>query len=341
MDIEQVTLTQLRYAVAIGETGSFRLAAERCHISQSGLSMQVKRLEELLGVVLFDRGKKPVLVTAAGERALSQMRSVLRETQRLGQVVTDDTEPSGRFRLGVIPTLAPTVLPLFLRRFVESYPRVELVIEELKTEEIIMRLQADTLDAGLAATPLSVPGLHEVTLGREGLVAYLSPGDPLLRKKAVSQAELMDRDLWVLPEGHCFRTQVLAFCRADVAARAGRVKFESGSFETLVRLVDDGFGATVLPALVAGRLPASRRRVQVRPLSRPAPVREIGLIAARTHLRRRVSDALAAVIRERLDKALAPAPLGARVLNPLSAGDAAPSEAPAVTKPRHGAYPGS
>src|SRR5690606_6640319 len=166
----QVTLTQLRYAVAVAESASFRIAAAKSHVSQSGLSMQVHKLEELLGVVLFDRSKKPVLVTPEGEAAIAQMRQVLRETERLGQIVAEEDEPSGRYRLGVIPTLAPTVLPLFLGELIARHPRVELVIEELQTEEIIQRLAADTLDAGLASTPLGVPGLREEVLGRERML---------------------------------------------------------------------------------------------------------------------------------------------------------------------------
>jgi len=148
MDLSQVTLTQMRYAVAIEDTGSFRLAATQCHVSQSGLSMQLQKLEDLLGQVLFDRSKKPVLVTEAGRPALAQMRAVLRETERLGQIVAEGDVPSGRYRLGVIPTLSPTVIPLFLGPFTRTYPRVKLVVEELKTSEIIAQLQADTLDAG-------------------------------------------------------------------------------------------------------------------------------------------------------------------------------------------------
>src|SRR6188768_175233 len=164
MDLSQVTLTQMRYAVAIEDTGSFRLAATQCHVSQSGLSMQLQKLEDLLGQVLFDRSKKPVLVTEAGRPALAQMRAVLRETERLGQIVAEGDVPSGRYRLGVIPTLSPTVIPLFLGPFTRTYPRVKLVVEELKTSEIIAQLQADTLDAGLLATPLGVPGLTEKVL---------------------------------------------------------------------------------------------------------------------------------------------------------------------------------
>ncbi len=314
MDLSQVTLTQMRYAVAVEEARSFRRAAEKSHVSQSGLSMQIQKLEELLGVLLFDRSRKPVMVTDAGALALTQMRLVLRETERLAQVVAAHGEPSGLYRLGVIPTLAASVLPLFLRALVERYPQIELTVEELKTEEIVARLQSDTLDAGIAATPLEVPGLKETPLGYEKLYAYLAPADPLLKKKSVTGEELQRRELWLMPEGHCFRTQVLWLCERPPAAQP-RIHFESGSFETLVRLVDDGLGATVLPALVVDTLDGARHQ-RTRPIRRPVPVREIGLVTARTQLRRKVNEALAALVRERLREALGPKPRRAEVLPP-------------------------
>ncbi|HYD49908.1 MAG TPA: hydrogen peroxide-inducible genes activator [Terriglobales bacterium] len=316
MDLTQVTLTQMRYAVAVEEAQSFREAADRCHVSQSGLSMQLHKLEELLGVVLFDRGKKPILVTPAGAPALAQMRTVLRETERLGQVVAGGDEASGPFRLGVIPTLSPTVLPLFLGSFAAAFPRVELTVEELKTDQIIASLRADTIDAGLLSTPLRAAGLREESLGHEPMMAYLPPGDPLLRKKSVSQAALSERDLWIMPEGHCFRSQVLSYCGA-AGRRAGRIHFESGSFETLVRLVDEGLGVTVLPELVVQGLPAHRRRAQVRPLVAPVPVREIGLVTARDEYRRQVIQGLIAEIRQALAKVLPSPSRAALVVDPL------------------------
>lgn len=317
MDLQQVTLTQLRYAVAVEQSRSFRAAADRCHVSQSGLSMQIQKLEELLGVVLFDRSKKPVLVTDDGARVLEQMRAILRETERLGSVVADGDAPAGPYRLAIIPTLAPTVLPLFLGPFLDAFPRVELTIEELQTSEIMERLAADALDAAVAATPLHVPGLAELVLGREPMVAYLPAGDPLLAKKSVSQAHLSERELWVLPEGHCFRTQVLSYCGSRKASAPRGVQFESGSFETLIGLVDAGLGATVLPALVARGLPPAKRAARVRPLARPTPLREIGLVTARAQLRRRVTDALVDTIRTRLAHALGPVAAQGEVLDPL------------------------
>ena len=318
MDLSQVTLTQMRYAVAIAETGGFRQAAERSFVSQSGLSMQIRKLEELLGVQLFDRSRRPVLATHEGEAALVQMRTILRETERLGQVVADQGEPAGPYRLGVIPSLASSVLPLFLRAFVERYPRVELTIEELMTHDILARLQEDTLDAGVAATPLDTPGMTEVPLGYEPFLAYLPPGDALLDKDMVEDADLQQCELWIMPEGHCFRSQVLSLCRAGHRGQHANVNFESGSFETLTRLVDDGLGATVLPALVVNRLPPSRRSAQVRPLGPTPPMREIGLVTSRSDLRRRINDALAQLVRERLADALGPVPRDGRVLDPLA-----------------------
>lgn len=317
MDLSQVTLAQMRYAVAIDETGSFRQAAAASNVSQSGLSMQVQKLEELLGQVLFDRSKKPVLVTSAGVSALAQMRSILRETERLGQIVAEADAPAGRYRLGVIPTLSPTVIPLFLGPFTRAYPHVDLVLEELKTSEIIARLRADTLDAGLLATPLGIPGISETVLGLETMFAYLPPGDPLAKKKELAQAELLDRTLWVMPEGHCFRSQVLSYCGPRRMDDKPGVHFESGSFQTLIRLVDEGLGATVLPDLVVRELPAKRRKQQARPLVAPAPVREIGLVTSRADLRRHVTDALCTMIRAALADVLAPAPRRAKHLNPM------------------------
>lgn len=318
MDLHQVTLTQMRYAVAVDELRNFGLAAQQCRVSQSGLSMQIHKLEELLGVVLFDRGKKPVLVTPEGGEAIAQMRRVLREMERLGQIASDQDAPAGPFRLGVIPTLSASVVPLFLRRFVEEHPKVELSIEEIQTDDMITRLQADTLDAGVAATPLGVPELREEVLGREALWAYLPPNDPLLRKKSLAQADLEARELWIMPEGHCFRSQVLSYCGTGRTSVPANVHFESGNFETLIRLVDEGLGATVLPALIVQRLPKKQQAAQVRALTAPTPVREIGLVRARLDYRKAVSQALAETIREGLTDALGPGPRRALVLDPLA-----------------------
>lgn len=308
----------MRYALAVLETQNFRTAATRTNVSQSGLSMQLHKLEALLDTVLFDRSRQPVLPTPEGTRVLEQMRTILRETERLGRIVADEIDPSGAFRLGVIPSLSSSIVPLFLPRFLAKFPKVELSLEELKTEEMIERIRADSLEAGIAAIPLESPGVVEMSIGFEAMFAYLPPGDPLLKKPKIQQAELAKRELFVMPEGHCFRTQVLSYCKADPQQKKGRVHFESGNFETLIDLIDGGLGATVLPALVARGLDEERREAQLRAFSGPTPMREIGLITGRLDLRRNVTEALAALLREELAGPLGTAPKRGVVLEPLS-----------------------
>ncbi len=318
VDLSQVTLQQMRYALAVLDTQNFRTAATRTKVSQSGLSMQLHKLETLLDTVLFDRSRQPVLPTPDGTRLLDQMRSILRETERLGRIVGEDSDPSGAFRLGVIPSLSSSVVPLFLPRFLANFPKVQLLLEELKTSEMLDRIRADTLDAGIAAIPLESPGVLETSVGLEAMFAYLPPGDPLLKKAKIQQGELAKRELFVMPEGHCFRTQVLSYCKADPEQEKSRVHFESGSFETLIELIDQGLGATVLPALVARGLDDARKEAQLRPFSGPTPLREIGLITGRLDLRRKVTEALSTLLREALAEALGSVPKRAIVLDPFS-----------------------
>lgn len=322
-----MTLSQLAYLVAVDRHRSFREAAASCNVTQPALSQQIQKLEDELGVRVFDRSRQPVVPTEAGLRVLEQARVILREAARMGDVLAElGGEVAGTYRLGIIPTLAPTLLPLFLPSFVRRHPRVELVIEELQTADMLRRLADDTLDGGLAATPLYAPGIHERPLCREPFHVYAAAGHPLLRVKTVPQARLADESVWIMGEGHCFREQVLQLCgtgRGVTAPDAATVRFESGTFDTLVRLVDAGLGVTVLPELVIRSLPAARRRARVRPFAPPVPTREIGFVHGRDHLRRAIADALVDAIRttlppdlvELVERANAPG----RVLSPLPA----------------------
>jgi LysR family transcriptional regulator, hydrogen peroxide-inducible genes activator len=295
MDLSSLTLTHLRYLVAIDASRSFRVAAEECHVSQPTLSTQLQKVEEIVGARLFDRSRQPVVPTDIGARVVAQARVILRETQRLTEVARPGVL-EGTFRLGVIPTLASTLVPLLLPHFAKKNPRVELVLEEVHTDRLIARLHEDTLDGGLAATPLGAPMVFERPVCREPLWVYLPPGHPLTKRARIRQSELADECVWLMPEGHCFRTQVLHLCNLRRAAQTpglgASIRFESGSFETLTRLVDAGLGMTVLPELVVRGLSAATRRSRVRPFEGVTPVREVSFVRIREHLRRAIADAI-------------------------------------------------
>jgi len=302
-----MTLAQLRYLVAVDRERSFREAAARCFVTQPALSQQIQKLEEELGIRVFDRSRQPVVPTELGERVLDQERTILREADRMVDVIAESAGPvSGRFRLGILPTLAPTLLPLFLPAFARRHSLVELQIQEVQTETMLEWLRADALDRGIAATPLGAPQIEERPLYRESFVVYAPAGHPLTRRRRVDQTALAEEPVWIMAEGHCFRNQVLQLCGAPrpvIAGTGGAVTFASGSFETLIRLVDEGFGVTVLPELVASALPPAKRRARVRPFAPPVPTREVSFVHHRRHLRRAIADAIADAIEAALPQA--------------------------------------
>ncbi|MEA2752153.1 MAG: LysR family transcriptional regulator, hydrogen peroxide-inducible s activator [Myxococcales bacterium] len=326
MDLSALTLTHLRYLVAIDTTRSFRAAADECHVSQPTLSTQLQKVEEIVGARLFDRSRQPVVPTEIGERVAAQARIILRETKRLGEVARPGSL-GGTFRLGVIPTLASSLVPLLLPRFAKQHPRVELVLEVVQTDRLVARLQDDSLDGGLAATPLGAPMVFERPVCREPLWIYLSPHHPLTKRARIRQSELADECVWLMPEGHCFRTQVLHLCklhkRAQRPGDGASIRFESGSFETLIRLVDAGLGLTILPELVVRSLPPATRRARVRPFEGVTPVREISFVRIREHLRRAEADAIVDALLDTLPEEVVvhdgKAPRKQRIVAPISA----------------------
>jgi LysR family hydrogen peroxide-inducible transcriptional activator len=318
VDLSALTLTQLRYLDALERHRSFRAAAEHCRVSQPGLSMQVQKLEELVGFTVFDRSLNPVVPTERGARLIEQARAVLREMNRLHDVIAaGEGTLSGSYRLGVIPTLIPSLVPPLLKAFGARYPNAELSVEEVKTEVLLRRLLDGSLHGGLAATPLGVAGIHETPLLHEELLVYLSPGHPLCRFDALREEDLLDQRPWLLAEGHCFRGQTLHLCERERGESAGaQLRFQGESFEALVRIVDAGMGFTVLPELVVRALPDERRRAQVRAFAAPVPVREISLLTSRVESESTAARALASCIVDNVQAGRSGKPT--RVLPPLS-----------------------
>lgn len=305
MDLSALTLQQLRYIVAVDRNRSFREAARACHVSQPGLSAQIKKVEEILGLAIFDRTRQPVVSTEVGARVVVHAQIVLDQVDQLAGLARGQRELVGSYRLGMIPSLVPSLVPLFLPRFADAHPRVELEVVEAKTEELVRRLREGALDAGIAAVPLEVPTFTERLLFHETFFVYLPPRHGLAARDRIRQADLYDEHVWLLREGHCFRSQALHLCSADARSRPqARVSFDADSFETLVRLVDEGVGLTILPDLVARALSPSRRSAQLRPFAPPAPARAVGMVLGREVLRKAASEAVFATLREALPKDL-------------------------------------
>jgi LysR family hydrogen peroxide-inducible transcriptional activator len=300
MDLSSLTIQQLRYLVAVDRHRSFGEAALACHVSQPALSMQIKRLEEILGMWVFDRTKHPILVADKAVPVLLQARLTLEHFDRIGLLVERDTELAGTFRLGIIPTLVPTFVPLLVPQIRVTHPLLDLELVELRTADLMRSLREGVLDAGIAATPLGVRALHERVVCHEAFYVYLPEGHALGAKDRIHQTDLVDEHVWLLSEGHCFREQAIHLCRVDrqkgSAADAG-VRFDGGSFDTLAAIVDSGVGITILPELTVRRLSAQRQAAQVRPFIAPEPVRQISLVCARELARPELTEAVYQAIR--------------------------------------------
>jgi LysR family transcriptional regulator, hydrogen peroxide-inducible genes activator len=297
------TLTQLEYVLAVDRLRHFGRAAAACHVSQPTLSAQIQKVEREIGSVLFDRLKKPIVPTDGGRRFIEQSKAVLREHQRLLQVSRGDerTALRGAIRLGVIPTLSPYLVPLFVGAFAQRYPEIELRIDELQTGAIIRGLFEDSYDAGLAATPLDEKGIEERVLGYEPFYLYAHPDDPALRQARLRPRDLRRRDLWLLADGHCLRQQVTRLCFGGSGQRVfPSIAFEGGTLETLRQLIRHNRGATLVPELFVRHLSDGERRACVRPFAPPVPTRQISLVFRRGHWKSDLLKALETTVRSHI-----------------------------------------
>lgn len=297
-----MTLTQLEYIVAVEKFGNFRAAAKSCFVTQPTLSMQIQKMEEDLGVILFDRSSKPIKATPIGQKILDQSRVVLAQSALIHELIQQEKKSiEGDLRLGVIPTLAPYLLPLFLDNFASQYPRVRLFVEESKTDDMIVALQKNQLDIGLAVTPLDEPLLVEHPLFHEPFYVYASKKSELAGLKEVQEKDLKERELLLLTEGHCMREQVLRVCKHREGKRetfSQQLQFESGSIETLCHLVEKGRGYTVIPHLA--KVWRNDLSGDVIPFKKPSPSREVSLIVHRSFVRDSLLKALSDCIRSSL-----------------------------------------
>lgn len=301
-----MTLTQLEYVVAVAREGSFVKAADKCHVTQPTLSMQIQKLEDELNTVLFDRKKQPIVPTDLGHAVIAKAEEVIKTSSSILQMVKDArNEVSGSLRLGVIPTLAPYLLPLWVGSFLEKYPLVDLEIHEHTTDDLLRRLKDGTLDAAIAATPLDDKAVSEEEIFLEPFVVYVSPSHPLYALNKITNSDIVKRPgLWLLNEGHCFREQTLKLCDPEsLNSCTFPLKYQSGSLETLVRIIDHQGGFTLLPFLAIQDM-AEERKKNIRFFEANQPVRQISLLFHRSLVKRRLLDKLAELIKSKLPTAI-------------------------------------
>ncbi|GAA4060148.1 LysR substrate-binding domain-containing protein [Flavobacterium cheonanense] len=287
-----MTITQLQYVLAVAEYKNFTLAAEKCFVTQPTLSMQIQKVEDELDIQIFDRSKKPIQLTEIGQKIVNQAKNIVNEADRIQDIVHQQKGfIGGEFRIGIIPTIMPTLLPMFLKNFIKKYPKVKLIIEELNTEDIIFKLNNGHLDAAIAATPLNEEKIKEVVLYFEPFVAYIPEDHESFSKKEIEISDLNLDEILLLQDGHCFRDSVLNLCKNNTNSEHNHFQIESGSFETLIKLADEGLGTTLLPYLHTLDL-KEKDQVKLRQFKEPKPAREVSLIYPKNELKIHIIDAL-------------------------------------------------
>ena len=288
-----MTLIQLEYIVAVDTYRHFATAASQCFVTQPTLSMQIHKLEQELGVKIFDRSKQPVLPTQSGVEIIEQARKVLAERDALTDIINIRKGIlTGTLRIGIIPTIAPYLLPLFVPGFTKKFSGIKLIINELTTEFILSRLREGRIDAGILVTTLQEAGIREEVLYYEELVPYVSKNNSAYKKNYVLAKDIDPNKLWLLEEGHCFRSQIVNLCELRKISKEGsHFEYEAGSIETLRRMVEMNDGITIIPELATYDMNA-RQQQHLRHFRHPAPVREVSLVVHRDFVKKKLIEVL-------------------------------------------------
>jgi LysR family hydrogen peroxide-inducible transcriptional activator len=291
---------QLEYALAVKRTKHFGKAAESCNITQATLSAMIKKLEEELKVKLFDRSSHPIRPTDEGVLILKKAESILAQQQDLFEISKLENENlSGELRLGIIPTIANSLLPIILPELIRDNPNLKLIISEITTEQIISQLRHNEIDLGLLSTPIEnlSDDFEEEILYYEAMMVY---GILESNKGFVSSKDVENKKVWLLEEGHCFRSQSMTLCKIqEKKEKAENLQFKSNSFETLLNLSDQIGGLTLLPELYFNNL-SKERKEKTKFFQKPIPVREISLLSTKPITKKRSMQQLAELIKEKV-----------------------------------------
>ena len=289
-----MNLRDLQYLVALADTGHFGEAAERCHVSQPTLSAQIKKLEEYLGVQLFERQPRKVSVTDVGRRIVDRARLVVRQAEDIREVARASRDPlTGKLRVGLIPTIAPYLLPRVAPRLKTRLPDLQLMLYEYQTGPLLEKLRAGELDLAILALPADTAGLETRSLFAESFVVAMPRGHRLAARKRLKPADLAGETLLLLEDGHCLRDQALDVC--GNVPLAEEQDFRATSLETLRQMVAAGLGITLLPRLAAEGPIAGARGLEIRPFAPPSPSRMVGAAWRRSSTREAAIEAVCKV----------------------------------------------
>ncbi len=286
-----MTLQQLEYILAVDRFRHFAKAAEYCRVTQPTLSAMIQKLEEELDTRIFDRSRQPVCPTPVGTRIIRQAQHVLAQAGHIKDIIEEEKHSlTGVFRLGILPTIAPYLLPRFFPQLMKKHPQLDIRVVEMKTADLKKALQNGEIDAGIIANLAGMEEFEQTTLFYEEFFAYVARGEALFDHKLIRTSDMTETQLWLLDEGHCFRDQLVRFCQLK-AARANRMAYHLGSMETFMRMVESGKGVTFIPELALLQLDDDRKEL-VRPFAIPCPTRQIVMLTERNFIRHTLLDTL-------------------------------------------------
>ena len=291
-----MTLQQLEYILAVNQFRHFAKAAEYCRVTQPTLSAMIQKLEEELDTRIFDRSQQPVCPTPVGIHIIEQAQNILVQANRIKNIIEEEKHSlTGIFKLGILPTVAPYLLPRFFPQLMKKYPDLDIRVVEMKTNDIKKALQTGEIDAGIVASLAGMEELQQTPLFYEQFFAYVSREDALFNNEVIRTSDLNGEQLWLLDEGHCFRDQIVKFCGLKDGQTSKNV-YSLGSIETFMRMVEGGRGTTFIPELALDQLSEAQRRL-VRPFALPIPTRRIVLLTTRTFVREAMRSLLADYVR--------------------------------------------
>jgi len=288
-----MNLQQIEYLLALNKYRSFSLAAEKMYITQPALTIQIKNLENELGVEIFDRNKKPIIPTEIGKELIEQARELFHQTEKLKDIVREfKADLSGELKIGIIPTVAPYIVPRFVNSFRHKYPNVHLIFSEIISDDILLQLKEGTLDAGILVTPFPMKDTIVFPMYYEKFYTYVSRDHPFIKKRKIKTTELDLHDLWLLEEGNCFRNQIINICTKGLDHLGSeKFQYESLSIDSLMKIVDSSRGITVIPEF-AKEFIGPDKKDMVKSFSDYQPIREVSLVIGRTYLKRTLIDKL-------------------------------------------------